>query len=274
MLRLAHITHPGIVPETSDLKIAQPITFETMKTARDFAVRTPGMKIELYAVQFHDEERIPLPDCFTRTPDLTRTICDIKTFKKKRKLALVKDILDILYAQAPTADYLVYTNVDIALMPYFYTAQAHFIETGYPAYAINRRTIPGHYKTIPEIPLMYAEIGQPHKGYDCFVFKRESYPHFKLGNICIGAAWIGRAMIANMIAYAQKFNEFRNEHLTFHIGDAQDWRTPGYDDYTQHNRAEYMEIFAQLEKEKGPYDNLWRSYLLDTGDKRQYPKFD
>ncbi len=281
MISIAHIIHPVIVPATSDLVVAQPITFETMKIARDFALQTqpqtstPLLDVQLYAVQYSDEDTIHLPSCFTRAPGLERSIKDIKTFKKQRKLALIKDIIDTLYEATRTtgADYLVYTNVDIALMPHFYSTLLGIIEQGYDAFVINRRTITDRYSTIEEIPLMYAEIGQSHVGYDCFIFKREVYPSFDLGTISIGTAWIGRSLLANMVAHANRFKEFRAEHLTFHIGDSLAWRNPDYEDYFQQNKNEYDRIFAKMDKEKGPFDPVWRSYLVDTAQRRQFPNF-
>jgi hypothetical protein len=267
---IAHIISPVIVDNSSDLFIAQPITFETMRIAREFAQDT--VDIDLYAVQFHDESRITLPDIFKRTPDLTRSVADIKTFKQRKKLPLIKDILDTLY-ESSKAQYLIYTNVDIALQPYFYRFLACAIGQGYDAFVINRRTITDKYTTVEQIPFMVAEIGDSHKGYDCFIIKRQLYPKFKLGTICIGTAWIGRALLANMATYAEKYREFRNEHLTFHIGDPCTWRNETFNDYFQENWNEYLNIFQQLEKECGEFEPLVRSYLLDTGDKRNIPDF-
>jgi hypothetical protein len=272
MISFAHIINPVQVDESSDLFIAQPITFETMRMARQFSEGT--LDVTLYAIQHQDETRILLPDCFRRIPDLTRTVIDIKTFIKKKELPLIKDILDALFETADHADYLIYTNVDIALQPYFYKSISKMIEQGYDAFVINRRTISGRYSNPKQISLMFAEIGEPHPGYDCFVFKRGLYPQFKLGTICIGTAWIGRALLANMAAYAGKFKEFRNEHLTFHIGDAQKWRQDDYQDYFLANLNEYLTLFSQLEAEQGRFEPVLRSYLLDTGDKRPFPSFE
>ncbi len=256
--------HPVVVPPSSDLVTAQPITFETMRAAREFTGESAD--IRLYAVQYHDEERLPLPGCFTRTPDLTRSIADIKSFKKKRKLALIKDILDTLY-QASQADYFIYTNVDIAPQPYFYLVVSKIIEQGYDAFIINRRTISDRYQQVENIPLMYAEVGEKHPGWDCFIFKRDLYPGFELGTACIGTGWIGRVMITNMACLAQRFTVFKDLHLTFHIGDERSWKTRQFDDYLEHNKSECKKILAAFEKQYGAFDReefpgrFWR--LLD-----------
>ncbi|MCX6583929.1 MAG: hypothetical protein NT166_27450 [Candidatus Aminicenantes bacterium] len=270
MFSFAHIINPVIVDNSSDLFIAQPITFEAMRRAREFT--GDAANINLYAIQFHDEPRIPLPDIFRRTPNLTRSVTDIKTFKQRKNLPLIKDILDRLY-ESSQAQYLIYTNVDIALQPYFYQAVDMFIRQGYDAFVINRRTITDKYITVEQIPFMYAEIGEPHKGYDCFIIKRQLYPKFKLGTICIGTAWVGRALLANMATYAARFKEFRNEHLTFHIGDSCTWRNNEFSDYFQENWNQYQSVFQQLEMECGQFEPIVRSYLLDSGDKRNIPAF-
>jgi len=240
------------VAPTSDLVAAQPITFETMRIAAAYA--KDSVSIAQYAVQYHDEERIPVPGSFKRTPDLNRSVGDIKRFKKKRKLALIKDIMDTLYKADTTADYFIYTNVDIALQPYFYKVVADIIEEGNDAFIINRRTIPGHYKHISEIPMMYAELGEKHPGWDCFVFKRNVYPSFKLGDVCIGTGWIGRTMIINMACLAKAFKVFTDQHLTFHIGDDRTWKSDPYQDYLQNNIDEGKRILQEFEKTHGPLD--------------------
>ena len=95
MITLSHIVHPVIVAPSSDLTFAQPITFETMKIAREFVKNTA--EVTLYAVQYHDEDRVPLPGCFIRTPDLHRSIIDVRTFRKKRRNNLVRRYNRLFY---------------------------------------------------------------------------------------------------------------------------------------------------------------------------------
>ena len=250
-VKIAHIIHPVIVAPASDLVIAQPITFETMRMAREFAGNR--VDVELYAVQYFDEECVPLPGSFSRTRDLTRSVGDVAHFRKQRKLALIKDILDILY-ESCRADYLIYTNVDIALQPYFYLVAADMIRQGYDAFIINRRTIPGHYRSLEEIPLMVAELGEKHPGWDCFIFDRNLYDQFQLGNACIGTDWIGRTMVSNMAALAKRFKVFKDLHMTFHIGDERVWENDDFSDYAAHNKAECRNTLVGFDKKYGPFD--------------------
>ncbi|MCX6583945.1 MAG: hypothetical protein NT166_27530 [Candidatus Aminicenantes bacterium] len=252
-IKIAHIIHPVIAAPTSDLLIAQPITFETMHTAREFAGNRKDLDVQLYAVQYSDEERIPLPGSFIRTRDLSRSVVDVGTFRARRKLALIKDIMDILY-ESCDADYMIYTNVDIALQPYFYQVAADIIRQDYDAFIINRRTIPGHYRSIREIPLMFAEIGEKHPGWDCFIFKREFYPQFMLGNACIGTDWIGRIILSNMAPLATRFKVFTDMQMTFHIGDDRVWQTDEFSDYAEHNKEECRKTLEEFDKKYGPFD--------------------
>ncbi|NES69171.1 MAG: hypothetical protein F6K24_30060 [Okeania sp. SIO2D1] len=118
MLKLAHIVNPVIVTDSSDLFVAQPITFATMKTAQNYA-QSQGIEVKLYSAQFPEYYAI-IPPFFIRTPDLDRSTLDIKNFKIKRKLPLIGDILDRLY-KLSEADYFIYINVDIAVLPNFYS---------------------------------------------------------------------------------------------------------------------------------------------------------
>jgi len=250
MTSIAHIINPVITDNSSDLLIAQPITFETMRVAKVFSKNQ--VNVNLFAIQFHDETPSPLPDEFTKLPDLTRSITDIKTFKQKRKLPLIRDILDTLY-EAGSADYMIYTNVDIALQPHFYWTVSNLVKQGYDAFAINRRTIPDHYHKLEDLPFMYAEPGEKHKGWDCFIFHRSLYPRFALGETCIGTGWFGRVMLTNMACFAYRFKVFEDLHLTFHIGNEKPWKTSQFEDYTEHNQAECKRILPEFDKKYGPF---------------------
>ncbi len=236
---IGHIINPVIVDKSSDLYEAQPITFETMRRARDFALNV--VEVRLVTAQYL-EDRPLVPEWFQPTPDLERSILDMGTFRQERKLPLLCDILDRLYTAAPEADYLIYTNVDIGLMPYFYTAVNHMTDMGFDAFAINRRTIGKEHDDLKKLDLMYCEIGEQHPGYDCFVFKKSLYPTFKLGTACVGANWIGRVFLVNLISHAGNFKIFDNSHLTFHLGDDRSWQDPDLNDLHEHNEEELHRI--------------------------------
>lgn len=246
IIRIAHIINPVIVSESSDLFVAQPITFETMRVAKEFA--RGHVDVILHSAQY-PEDRSIVPEWFHMTPDLGRSILDLGNFKKERKLPLLKDILDRLY-EVSDAEYFIYTNVDIALMPNFYITVHKLIDAGYDAFVINRRTIPDSYQSIDEIPLMYSEAGDSHPGHDCFVFKRDKYKAYRLGKLCVGINWVGRVLIWNLVCHASNFKEFKKKHLTFHIGNDKTWKRDEYRDYVAHNKSEAVTILEKLQEEK------------------------
>ena len=132
-------------------------------------------------------------------------------------------------------------------MPYFYEYVKHKIATGSDSLIINRRVIDSGYGS-DNIHLMYAQIGKSHPGYDCFVFRRELINEFDLGGACIGANYIGRAMLANLIAFSEKLEIVEDAHLTFHLGDEGAWLTNKYSEYDLYNRNEVYQIINRLKR--------------------------
>jgi hypothetical protein len=193
-----------------------------------------------------------MPEDYEGTPKLTRSIADFADIQKPRRLPLLKDVLSRLY-QASDADFLIYTNVDIALLPSFYLAVAALIDRGHDAFVINRRTIPATYSEVADLPLMYAEAGEPHPGHDCFVFRRDRYPEFDLGNVCVGAPHVGQVLLWNLLLTGERFTEFRDLHLTFHIGDDKKWKQGHNQSYWTFNRGQAEAVLSRLEERFGPF---------------------
>ncbi len=65
-----------------------------MRIAREFA--RGHVDVTLVSAH-HPEDCTFVPDGFQSVPDLDRSILDIGTFQKRRKLSLLVDILDRLY---------------------------------------------------------------------------------------------------------------------------------------------------------------------------------
>ena len=137
-------------PVTSDLVVAQPICFETMRRAKKYA---SDMEIGHFACIYPEDEEV-LPNDFFRTRDLERSVLDYGKFGIERRLPLFVDILDRLY-EISDADYFIQTNADINLMPYFYHVVRNLIHIGHESFCINKRVIPETYDSINEIPFMY-----------------------------------------------------------------------------------------------------------------------
>ena len=242
MRRLAHVVNPVRVRPSSDLFNAQPLTFASMGAAKRLALGT--VDVELYSAQYV-EDRGLVPPFIEEMPDLSRSVLDVGHFRSRRKLPIIRDILDRL-SDTTAADYLIYTNVDIGLQPHFYLAIDRLIDQGCEAMVINRRTIAKEPSAPELLPLIWSALGDPHPGRDCFVFPRHAYRTFELGTACIGAPFIGKILSLNLACLVPGFQEFGALHLTFHLGDDQAWRRPEGQDYEEHNRRQLAHVVDAL----------------------------
>jgi hypothetical protein len=249
---IAHIINPVKADPSSDLHLAQPVTFKAMWMARE--VCKASVDVRFYSAQYPEDHGC-VPEGFLKTRDLDRSVLDFLKDGSGRRLPILSDILDRLY-HASEAEYLIYTNVDIALMPSFYLTVDRVIESGCHAFVLNRRTISKRYTSVEDLPLMFAEVGEPHKGYDCFVFRREAFPGFDLGNVCIGAPWNGRVLLWNLALSSDGFKEFKDLHATFHIGNDRVWTDETNADYAKFNKGEAFAVLDRLEKRDGAIEKL------------------
>ena len=257
-IKIAHIINPVSVPETSDLFVAQPITFESMRFAQLEAEKA-GLEVELWACCY-EEDRDRIPSYLQTTPYLTQSLLDFGEFKKKKKLPLIGDIIHSL-GQNSDADYFIYTNVDIAVKPDFYNEVLKKINRGYDSFVINRRTIPGHYTSTSQLNEMYQEFGEKHPGYDCFVFKKEYVKNFCFNKTVIGSIWIGAVMISNLVMTAKKFKIFKEELLTFHIGNDRVWIKSDFDDIAAFNKVQYDKTINDLRLKSGKFLSSLRHFI-------------
>ncbi len=255
MVKIAHIINPVKVTESSDLYNAQPITFKSMVEAKKHAALENN--INLYTTQF-DEDKGITPSDFKILSDLTRSILDLNTKLKGKKLPFIKDIFE-KFNEVDDAEYFIYTNVDIALMPYFYSVVINYISAGHDAIIINRRRLNKNYSSPNELQIMYADLGKSHPGFDCFIFKKELLSQFVLGNICVGIPFLEATLVHNMVSFAKNPLFVTDKHLTFHIG--MEVMPKIYKPYYYHNRVEFFKnIYPKLKPfftlQKFPYAAL------------------
>jgi hypothetical protein len=255
-VKFAHIINPVNAPANSELGIVQPITLESIRVAINFTENNP--EVALYAVCY-PEDRVMVPDYIKNLPPLQRSVQDVAKLSGNKKYPLITDVLNAVY-EADNADYLIYTNMDIALMPGFYKALAQLIiEGNYDAMLVNRRGISAKYKSAEQLPLMYADMGSPHPGFDCFIFKRDLLPKLQLTNICLGVSFSEVALVHNFIAFAKNLKLIDDMHLTFHIG--KEVMPPLAAEYYNHNRKVYeQQIYPVIKHllvlDKFPYSEL------------------
>jgi hypothetical protein len=238
-MKIAHVINPVKAGRERDLYHAQPITFETMRRARKFSKKR---KIELFAAFYPEDEEI-VPDYFIKLPCLQESTLDWD-FRVSRKLPFFREILSAA-CDATDADYIIQTNCDIGVLPHFYELVYSLIKKGSESLIINKRIIKGFYKSVEDINEMCCEIGTPHNGYDCFVFPRDLYPVFEIGDVCMGTPWSEATLAASMAVFSG-LTVLREAHVTFHIGDPRTWLAPELMDYRQHNAEEFAKVVMKL----------------------------
>lgn len=251
-MRIIHIINPFHAPDGSEHAIAQAVTFESIRRAHDRA-NSAGLEVVPVGVAFGEDLDLIAPP-FVAAKPLERSVIDVAAFETTRKFPLVADLVTLGAEAAGPArenDVLVYTNLDISLQPHFYESVAGLVTEDSPAHVINRRTIPGHYTSPDQFDAMIAEPGERHGGWDCFVFPRSFIDSLTLDGICIGAPYIGLAMLANLDALSGfRLVEHKDLHLTFHIGDDATWR--GRTDLSEHNRLRLRENLDRLRETHAP----------------------
>ncbi len=249
-VHIAHLINPVRSFAGDNLAHGQSLTFESIRRAADAARGV--VQVDLLTTQYPEDHEI-IPPSFRPTRDLERSVADVQQFRVQRKLPLLCDLIDRLYmgSQAP---YLIYTNVDIILHPTFYLHVANRIRAGLTAFIINRRRVPGHFQKIEDLEEIYTLSGLPHPGFDCFVFHRSLYPRFHLGRVCVGIPFVEMLFSQNLFCYAERFELFDRDILTFHVG---------------------LEIFKDRDKDYLAYNKteFWRAIELMRPDldSRRFP---
>lgn len=240
-----HIINPFPCPEDSEHGIASRITYESLRVAAGKAARH-GIQIEVHAVVLPgDEIAIKPPARFTGLLD--RTVQDIHPMTPKRPFPLIADILRT-GAESSNCDYLIFTNMDIAVQPDFYAQLHEIVETRFAPgtpFIIYRRNLSSRYNSVDQLPEMYRQPGEIAYGYDCFVFPRSYVAQLDLGNCCIGAAHFDYLLFIALDAVsgfrAQRINDLS---LTFHIGNDIAWSSQI--NYIEHNLAESLAAIRRM----------------------------
>jgi len=254
MLSISHVINPFISPSRQDLDAIQPLVCESMRYARDFC--SDNITVDLCGTIF-SEDASCFPEGFRRLPNLYRSILDVYPFTTQKKLPLIHDILNIA-CQNSKADYMVYTNMDIIVMPHFYRLIDSYIRDGFDTMIINRRDIEcSENNNLSTLPKIWSAIGQPSAGYDCFVFARKKYTTFTKDMCCIGAAAVDMGIVANMMVAANKLAFLSEEHVTCHIGNDRQWIHEEFDELTTHNYREFSKVYPALR------DTLTEKYMPD-----------
>lgn len=246
MTTIAHIVNPFKAPETQDVSWQQPMSLESMRLARKVAL-DGNINVTQYACVYEEDAGI-VPKDMKLTPMLQEST--LGKFNIDRKLPYFKEILDGLYAKSD-ANYFIQTNIDIILAPHFYLLVNKLIQDGVTSFCINKRIVPENFQSEDDLPLIWSMYGGPHNGMDCFVFPRESYPEFEIGDISMGVPWSETTLMASMIRSDPSFVVLRNAIATYHVGDERTWLAQELNDYRMHNIKEFCLTLKRLSEEYG-----------------------
>lgn len=200
-------------------------------------------KNERYQLEFFfaafEEDKQCLPNDFGQYIELKRSSNDYFS-NSKLKLPLIGEIIDGILSHSHS-DYIIYSNVDISLMPNFYKRISELINEGYDAIIVNRKNIAeGNYSS-KNLEAIYNLPSKYHPGFDCFVCHRALLQNFNFENIFIGVPFIGIAFAHQIFAKSKKYKLIDREQLTFHIGEK--WyskRAPKQ--FYKHNQKAFWKI--------------------------------
>lgn len=228
----------------------QELTADSMRRAKQ-RVR----KVRLIAVVSQDQQ-LPIPRDF-KGINLNRTVVDTAEFSKHRPLPLLFDILERGAAACRSDSYLVFSNADICVQPYFYDAVSSLITQGFDCLIINRRTVASIEDYGAWTGFSALESGESHPGLDCFVFPTKWVGHFVRSNACVGVGYVMRSLLFNLVALANRMLIMKDVHLTYHFGDDRRWDTAEFEEYQAHNVAQARLTFDKLSINPKHRKPLW-----------------
>ncbi len=235
--RFLHLVNPYSCGAGSEADRTQRLTFATMSQARELA--EDRVAVAVRAVCFPEEERYAR-QFFEDVRFLNRSVLDVAQFRVPRKLPLLFDVLAA--AAAGPADYCIFTNVDICLVPWFYQFVAALVDLGFDAVTVNRRTL-RHYSWEQGLgPLHLVEMGELHPGFDCFIFAADLVRQLQRTDSCIGAGWVMRSLLYNLVAASRNMLMLTDCHATYHLGRDEAWNRPELQDYIDFNMRQAQAV--------------------------------
>ena len=263
-IKIAHIINPYISNDENDNRVCN-MTLDSMENSKDF---TSNSEIKLYYTCYEEDLKIMEHRTeFIKLPLLEKSVLDYSSFNIPKKLPLLFDILDKI--DDIDCDFIIYTNIDIHLMPNFYTVVTNHINDGYDSLTINRVTIFSEEKSDIKKIFPIIQNGEFHQGIDCFVFKKSILKKIKKDDFCIGTIYFDKYLAFNIHKLSNKPAHLLKSYLTFHIGDDKTWDIDKFSDYKSYNRNIYLKHF---DIRYNGIDNNEHCKILYTIDENEHYK--
>lgn len=252
MLRIAHVINPVKVEQDSLFFKIQQKTIESIEFAKKSAVS--NTLVDLFYVQ-GENESFELRE-WKLLGTLKQSISDLHPKFHSRKLPLFQDIVELIAEKLEKYDLVIYSNMDIGLMPFFYDFIHNQFLAGFDAITINRRRISPNLLKDKNLSSAYSSIGKSHPGFDCFALRPNIIKQLNFETICLGVPFFEVAMIHQIVAFAENPCWIMDKHLTFHFG--YDVLNSRKNVFYVHNRNEFEKkilpkIKSQLKLSHFPY---------------------
>jgi hypothetical protein len=258
-LKILHVINPYASDDSWEMQRLVIATLESARYWADVMLGDDRVHVGIVAIENDQHSPIHLPNTFRRSKRrLSRTAVDALGIKKiagmsnistdRLTFPLLADIFEIAHEEATKGavqwDIIVYSNMDINVLPHFYAIIAEMSKC-YKSFFINRVEIPSTLVSKPakfylgekfsepkldeplvnlrsiETAYQYGtQFAQLHPGYDCFVVAADRLPAIaKL----VGAVFIGHPPVGAVLAEAALMIDrtcitARHMHATFHIG--------------------------------------------------------
>ena len=231
-IKIAHVINPfkANINDESYLYYAQPITFRTMFKAKKSAAKR-DISVNLYAANFKEDNDI-VPCYFNKLSNLKNSTKNLfSSVSRKKKLPIIQEIFDLILKESD-ADYIVFTNADIAVQKKFYVFIHNLIQKNHKTIIINRRDNIPKFKNnvrlgIKHLKELYNEKGDSHQGIDCFIMKRDVLKKVYMDKMFLGYPPWGSVLYDLLRKIDPKVLWLRyntDPYMTFHLGKDRSWQ--------------------------------------------------
>ena len=245
-MKIVHLVNVLTPRDGSDLCLAQPVTLESLMRAKE---SSGSLEVRVVSTQF-PEDRRQVPSWMETTDDLQESSLAHSEFTDKRKLPSLREIWSRLLSCSQDSDLLIFSNIDIAVYPDFYSNLTNLINQGWESISVTRRTISNTYSDVSQLTAMWEEKGTAHPGDDCFAIRRDCASRLNIQPVYTGAGWFDKILLINL-AWQTNFKKFRDERITFHIGDDRTWQNPEAKTVADWNKRLLRELILEIEQERG-----------------------
>lgn len=251
-MRITHLISPFSCPSESEAAWIQQMSIDSILAASQTCTEA---QLTLASTCLKDEEK-SAPAFGERLSSMTRNSRDLGLSELSPR-PLLNDLISKL--SEVQADAYIYTNMDIGLMPQFYSYVVQQLNKGHDALVINRRRLAHKHSQSSSLAELQSDLGRSHPGFDCFVFKAELLPKLLLGDLILGVPFVEVSLAHNLFALASKPLYVPDAHLTFHVGG--DVLPIPNAQAKAHNRSIYHreikpQLQSQFELKKFPYGSI------------------